>query len=249
MKVLVLSDAHSNIDALHAVERDAGSFDRLLFLGDMVDYGFYPREVIRWMRDRGALAVLGNHDRHLLELADQKTPVPADPSRAESFALNNLAQMDGEDLDYLRAIPEERVEAIDGIPYYMAHTYRPGDDQALLKRVALYESAALFEEVWRTKVGPASPDTPRRILYGHTHQCMALIVRRNAMLLNPGSLSYRLGPDGCCKGADYMLIQDGEVRLRHTDYEADALYRQVEQSGLQGNERLVGLSFYGREAL
>ena len=42
MKVLVLSDIHANYDALKAVLEDAGSFDAVWCLGDVIGYGPEP---------------------------------------------------------------------------------------------------------------------------------------------------------------------------------------------------------------
>ncbi|WP_448591634.1 metallophosphoesterase family protein, partial [Thermoflexus hugenholtzii] len=39
MRILVLSDVHANLEALEAVLADAGSWDALWFLGDLVGYG------------------------------------------------------------------------------------------------------------------------------------------------------------------------------------------------------------------
>ncbi len=43
--------------------------DRVVFCGDLVNRGPRNADVLRWVRDRGAEAVLGNHDVHLLARA------------------------------------------------------------------------------------------------------------------------------------------------------------------------------------
>ncbi len=63
MKVLVLSDIHANYDALKAVLEDAGSFDAVWCLGDVIGYGPEPNECITTIRSLpNLLCVLGNHD-------------------------------------------------------------------------------------------------------------------------------------------------------------------------------------------
>ncbi len=67
MLIALLSDIHSNIEALtaclrHAHERGA---DRFAFLGDFVGYGGDPKAVIEQVAAhaaRGAIVVKGNHD-------------------------------------------------------------------------------------------------------------------------------------------------------------------------------------------
>ncbi len=48
MRYLILADIHGNIDALDAIGE---SFDQVLFLGDLVDYGPAPEEAVQWIRD------------------------------------------------------------------------------------------------------------------------------------------------------------------------------------------------------
>lgn len=70
LQLALLSDIHSNVQALeaclrHAAERGA---ERYAFLGDFVGYGGDPRGVVQIVADhvaRGAVAIKGNHDEAL----------------------------------------------------------------------------------------------------------------------------------------------------------------------------------------
>ena len=64
MRVAVLSDVHSNLRALEAVlaEIDAGGFDEIWFLGDLVGYGPKPNECAALLQERAAICLAGNHD-------------------------------------------------------------------------------------------------------------------------------------------------------------------------------------------
>ena len=60
MKIVIVSDIHANLAALRALpERD---YDQLWCIGDLVDYGPRPHEVVQWMRGHATVAVRGNHD-------------------------------------------------------------------------------------------------------------------------------------------------------------------------------------------
>ncbi len=59
MRYLILTDIHANIDALDAIDEP---YDRLLVLGDLVDYGAAPGHAVQWVRERAMAAVSGNHD-------------------------------------------------------------------------------------------------------------------------------------------------------------------------------------------
>jgi predicted phosphodiesterase len=66
MRYLIISDIHSNIEALEAVLRESPreQFDRLLVLGDIVGYGADPNAVVDRVRAlRPDVIVRGNHDK------------------------------------------------------------------------------------------------------------------------------------------------------------------------------------------
>ena len=64
MRTLLLSDLHANLEALDAVLDAAGSWDRLLVLGDLVGYGPDPNLVVDRIRALGPQMVIrGNHDK------------------------------------------------------------------------------------------------------------------------------------------------------------------------------------------
>ena len=66
MRYLVLSDLHSNLEALEAVLAVARTpgYERTLVLGDIVGYGADPNPVVEIQRGLpGLVAIRGNHDR------------------------------------------------------------------------------------------------------------------------------------------------------------------------------------------
>lgn len=62
MRILLVSDIHANLAALEAVIKDAGSFDRVWCLGDVVGYGPQPNECIRLLQEFDLVCLAGNHD-------------------------------------------------------------------------------------------------------------------------------------------------------------------------------------------
>jgi Predicted phosphoesterase len=65
MKLLVLSDIHGNFDALQSVY-DKEKYDKMLFLGDAVDYGPEPDKVLDFLKTNSDFNILGNHDNAVL---------------------------------------------------------------------------------------------------------------------------------------------------------------------------------------
>ena len=64
MTYLVISDIHANLEALEATLRAAGSYDRVLVLGDVVGYGADPNAAIDRVRALPTARIIrGNHDK------------------------------------------------------------------------------------------------------------------------------------------------------------------------------------------
>jgi predicted phosphodiesterase len=70
MRVVILSDIHSNWVALEAVLAAAGAYDELWNLGDTIGYGPCPNECMAAMRERATVMIAGNHDLACLGLVD-----------------------------------------------------------------------------------------------------------------------------------------------------------------------------------
>ncbi len=64
MKYAIISDIHANTEALSACLReiDRLKIDRVICLGDLVDYCAEPNEVIKLIKDQCDVVILGNHD-------------------------------------------------------------------------------------------------------------------------------------------------------------------------------------------
>jgi predicted phosphodiesterase len=111
VRVLLLSDIHSNLEALEACLAAAPSYDTVVNLGDIVGYGASPNEVIERSRQIGKVFVRGNHDKAaagLINLADFN-PV------AGLAALWTRDHISAENLEWLRNLPVGPLQ-IDGLP-------------------------------------------------------------------------------------------------------------------------------------
>lgn len=62
MRYLIVSDIHANQTALEAVLADAGEYDLIWCLGDLVGYGPSPNECVERLREFPHISLAGNHD-------------------------------------------------------------------------------------------------------------------------------------------------------------------------------------------
>ncbi|MEE9311890.1 MAG: metallophosphoesterase [Planctomycetota bacterium] len=72
MRIAIVSDIHANIEALEAVmaDIDANECQKIFCLGDLVDYGPNPCEVLDIAMERFDICLLGNHEEALMMVAE-----------------------------------------------------------------------------------------------------------------------------------------------------------------------------------
>lgn len=70
MRILIVSDVHSNYVALETVLAAAGSYDRLWNLGDTIGYGPRPNECVAAVSAQASVNIAGNHDLACLGKVD-----------------------------------------------------------------------------------------------------------------------------------------------------------------------------------
>ncbi len=104
MRYLVLSDIHSNLEALDAVLRASSTqrYDSVLVLGDLVGYGADPNAVVDRIRGLNPAAIVrGNHDKVAAGLDDAEDFNPM----AKSAAHWTRDALTPDTLQYLRDLP------------------------------------------------------------------------------------------------------------------------------------------------
>ncbi len=211
MKALIISDVHSNIDALRAVFAQEKDFDVVYCAGDIVDHGLDPCEAIDWLIEHNCHCVSGNHDIGVIK-ESKITPVGTPPPTPYSWKEYTLSLLSERHLQYLKDLEEMLFFEIDGISYMMIHSYT--NDYQIINHLPA------FERFVKSKA-PSGFDV-ERIILGHTHLRAVHYLHDKKLWLNPGSISYRHSREST-KGAHYIVIEDGEIFLKHIDYDRSEL--------------------------
>ena len=105
MRALILSDIHSNLEALEAVLEDAqkwGGFEAIWVLGDTVGYGPDPAACLALLRGYDLLAVAGNHDHG----ATGKISIEDFNNAAYTATAWTAQQLSPEEAEFLNQLPE-----------------------------------------------------------------------------------------------------------------------------------------------
>lgn len=151
MRVLLLSDIHSNLQALEACLAAAPPYDEVVNLGDIVGYGASPNEVIERSRELGKIFVRGNHDKAAGGVMDIQDFNPV----AGMAALWTREHLTPDNLEWLRALPQGPVQ-IDGVPEAQFVHGSPVDEDEYVVTA-------------RDAIKPLMISSARLSFFGHTH--------------------------------------------------------------------------------
>ncbi|MDK2464100.1 MAG: metallophosphoesterase family protein [Candidatus Korarchaeota archaeon] len=225
--VLVISDVHANLAALKAV-LESERWEEIVFLGDAVDYGPDPGDVVDLLRSLDpSVALMGNHDaavafgvgcgcredlRRLSEYVREKVTLP-NLSRGDFNWLRSLrTKFSGEILG-------REVFAVHGSPRNPLHGYLNPDLPEVEKRWALTEATPLGYR----------PIEAKLVLLGHTHVQVDEQVG-DIRVVNPGSVGQ---PRDGAPLASYALISEESVVLRRVEYDVQTTVKRIEGLGLE----------------
>ena len=184
MRYLVLSDIHSNWEALEAViAASQGLYEKIVCLGDMVGYGADPNPVVDWVRANVPVVIRGNHDKACsgLESLEWFNEVAREAARWTLHALTP------ENLNYLITLAKGPVEA-DGM--VLVHGSILDEDEYV---VSPREAAQVFPYLDASLT-----------FFGHTHiQGGFVQAKQNLQIIRPMP----------GKGPQYLEIQAEEKYL------------------------------------
>jgi predicted phosphodiesterase len=225
MRVLILSDIHGNIDALEAVDAAtrADRFDQTWVLGDLVDYGAAPAEVIAWVRSHASLVVRGNHD-HAVGTGEDCRSAPMYHDLAVATREIFRSRLSAAELTYLLKLPLQVGVTVTGQRGLLVHA-SPQDP------LFGYVPTDGRDEQWREALRPAGDVS--FVFVGHTHDQFTRQIDQ-ITLINPGSVG--LPKDGDPRAA-YAIFEDGRIELKRAAYDTTRAASRIAALPLTANQR------------
>jgi len=217
VRVVFISDVHSNLEALEAVLDEAGKA-RVYCCGDIVGYGASPNEVVRVLRDVGATCVVGNHDQSSLE-----GDVGEFNPRAAMAAIWTSQHLTDESRAFLGSLPREVATEVGGKRVYIVHG---SPDDPMWEYVRPSTHADLFD-YYLQKV---NADV---LALGHTHLAFQWRSDNGGVVFNPGSVGQPRNGDSRASYA-VLTVASGEVAVeaRQVEYDVERAAKKILESGL-----------------
>jgi predicted phosphodiesterase len=231
MKRALISDIHSNLEALEAVLADIRSqnIDEVFCLGDIVGYGPNPRECLdRVMKCK--VCLLGNHDQGALF---DPEGFNTGAERAIFWTREQLENSSGSSSagalrwDFLGELPRNHQDGL----YLFVH----GSARNPLNEYVFPED--IYN---RRKMEKIFSLVERYAFQGHTH--VPGVFTEDYRFLSPDEINYeyRLGeskamvnvgsvgqPRDGDRRACYVVLEDGLVRFRRVEYPFDQTIRKI----------------------
>lgn len=208
MKLLIVSDVHANLESLQAVL--AESHDELWVLGDLVNYGPNPSEVVDLIRLNASLVVQGNHDYAIGTGSD---PQCSNAFREMARAMQKYTEpiLNVGQRAFLRSLPQIAARTIDGYRFLLCHA-TPTEP--------LFKYCPADPARWASEIGGAQADI---VLAGHTHLPFTMSLEKQR-IVNPGSVGQ---PKHGSPMACYAIWEDGSLSLQSRPYPIDETAKKI----------------------
>ncbi|HEX3034195.1 MAG TPA: metallophosphoesterase family protein [Thermodesulfobacteriota bacterium] len=233
MKYAVISDIHSNLEALSRVlqEIDEIGVDKIICLGDIVGYGANPNECVETIRERSIESVMGNHD---IVACGKKEPLNFNPV-ARDAALWTRNALTPENREFLYNLPDTK-EIVD---FIIVHGAISDPDLYIFSNYDALLEFGLMEK-------------QNLCFFGHTHVRVYYVFQDGSVdyffdyeltinpkakyLINPGSVGQPRDRD---PRASFLVYdgQEGTVKFTRLEYDINSAQQKIIQAGL--NKRLA----------
>ena len=243
MKIALISDIHSNLEALESVLREIEKQkpDKIVCLGDVVGYGANPNECCELVRRYCDICLLGNHDAAVCGKTDTSYFVEHARISAEWTK---------------RELSDENIEWLSSLPYTWS-----------FENLLFSHSAPHSPEEWIYLV---DVDTAwwviryikslgmKACFVGHAHITwffattkdgrFAVENKQKFHLDEYDTLAINVGSVGQPRDRDpraaFSILEDGEYKVFRVEYDIETASRKIVQAGLP--EILAQRLFVGR---
>lgn len=229
----IISDLHSNVEALTNVFEDIRSqdVDDIICLGDIVGYGPEPRPVLEMTMKTVRVSLMGNHDEAVLKGAQNFN---AWAREAIDWTREEIQIKDGKEADrweYLKRMPL-RFQT-NGLYFVHGSPRQPTIEYIL--REDIYNGAYdKFDEIFAS--------FEKCLFVGHSHT--PCIINEDLEYVTPGEIEHNftytrdkrkvivnVGSVGQPRDNDprscYVIVDNNTIRFRRVEYDVDSVVAKI----------------------
>lgn len=229
----IISDLHSNVEALTNVFEDIRSqdVDDIICLGDIVGYGPEPRPVLEMAMRSVRVSLMGNHDEAVLKGAQNFNAWAREAIDWTREEIQIKDGKEGERWEYLKRMPL-RFQT-NGLYFVHGSPRQPTIEYIL--REDIYNGAYdKFDEIFAS--------FEKCLFVGHSHT--PCIINEDLEYVTPGEIEHNftytrdkrkvivnVGSVGQPRDNDprscYVIVDNNTIRFRRVEYDVDSVVAKI----------------------
>jgi len=232
MKLAVISDIHSNTDALLNVlaDADASCVDEMVCLGDVIGYGPEPNEAIRLIRERKISTVMGNHE---LGVAECDYMDHLNPIACKSLQMT------------IKMLSEESLSFVTGLEHFLVlhdsrfvHGFPPDSPTTYMFEISNIKMKNIFDQYKERLCFTGHTHNPEIVEFDGDFAVRALLKRGvtnldndKRYIINAGSVGQPRDGDNHAK---YLIwdMSDDTIEVKYVPYDIGSVVNKIIRAGL-----------------
>ena len=241
MKIGIISDIHSNVQALKAVLKEFNKIkvDKIICCGDIIGIGPNPEEAVQMLikKRECLISVRGNHEKYFTdglpkEVHDDKRKMSFDKIQNHKWTQSMLSE---ESIKFIKELPVEKSIEIENKKLYIVHypENEEGKYKKHIKNPTIIENQDMFDKI--------NADI---FIYGHTH-AYSVNNMENKWYINPGALGCPISNN--IANAGILDINSGKVEFQHLriEYDVEKTIEEIEKIKFPMYKEILKI-FYGK---
>jgi len=230
--ILLISDIHGNYPALtatHAYFKER-TFDAIINCGDSLVYAPFPNDVLNWIRQHNTLSILGNTDKKVIKLLQNKSFKKPGKEVKRIMYQTTANALTKENADFLQSFKKKssitfQIETAGDKNAEVAIGIFHGSPAANHEFLFATTDSARFEEL-------AATCTTDIVVTGHSHTPYHKEIG-GVHFVNPGSIG-RMFDGNPTSSCAILMLTKNKISVKHyrIPYDIEAVIREIVRQGL-----------------
>ena len=242
MKIGIITDIHSNSQALDAVlkEFDRIKVGKIICCGDIIGIGPNPEETMQMLmkRKESLISVRGNHEKYLInglpkEIHDDKRKMSLEEIKNHEW---NHSKLSEESKKFIDELPIAKNIEIENKKIYVVHypSNENGKYKKHIRKPTIVESQDMFDGI--------DADI---FLYGHTHT-VSVNNKDDKWYINSGSLGCPMNSNIANAGILNINNEEIDFQSLNIEYDVEKTIEEINRIKFPMYNEILKI-FYGRD--
>lgn len=240
MKIGIISDIHSNIDALERVFKEFKNqkIEKIICIGDIIGIGPYPEKTIQYLinnQEKLLAIVRGNHEKYLINGISKKNHADSGPMSEEEILTHkwNHSKLNSSQIKFIKSLKIRDCLEVEKKKIIVEHypMNNNGKIKKFYKKPTIDEIEELFED-----------ENADIYLFGHTHQAY-YNTKNNKYYINPGSLGCPTNTGLAYAGIINITEKKIEYEQLKLEYDVDKVIKEIKSINYPLNKSIIKI-FY-----